>query len=122
MTEKTRRIAGWVITGLLAAFLLFSAYGKLSGQMTGMMTSIGFSEGEVTLIAIGEILSVVLFLIPRTASLGTLLLSAYMGGAIATHMQSAPPADSYLMPSIILVVIWIAAILRLPSVLQSFKA
>lgn len=89
--------------------------------MTDMMVSFGFTEGEITLVAIGEILSVVLFLIPRTASLGTLLLSAYMGGAIATHMQAMPPAESYLVPSIILIVIWIAAAIRVPDILLSFK-
>lgn len=120
MNNKTKNIIGWTLSGLLGAFLLFSAFGKLSGQMTEMMTSWGFTESEVTLVAIGEILSVALFLIPRTASLGTLLLSSYMGGAIATHMQAAPPADSYLIPSIILVVIWIAAFIRVPGILQSF--
>lgn len=120
MNNKTKNIIGWSLSGLLGAFLLFSAFGKLSGQMTEMMVSFGFTEGEVTLIAIGEIASVVLFLIPRTSSLGTLLLSAYMGGAIATHMQAAPPAESYLVPSIILVAIWIAALFRVPGILKSF--
>lgn len=120
MNNKTKNIAGWVLSGLLGAFLLFSAFGKLSGQMTEMMITFGFTEEEITLIAIGEILSVALFLIPRTASLGKLLLSAYMGGAIATHMQAAPPAESYLVPSVILVAIWIAALLRVEGTLQSF--
>lgn len=120
MNTRTIKIIGWVLSGLISAFLLFSALGKLSGQMTEMMIGWGFTEGEVTMIAVGEIISVILFLIPRTSSLGLLLLSAYMGGAIATHMQAAPPADSYVVPSIILVAIWIASALRVPSSFSSF--
>lgn len=120
MNTRTIKIIGWVLSGLISAFLLFSALGKLSGQMTEMMIGWGFTESEVTMIAVGEIISVILFLIPRTSSLGLLVLSAYMGGAIATHMQAAPPADSYVVPSIILVAIWIASALRVPGSFSSF--
>ncbi len=120
MNSRTIKIIGWVLSGLISAFLLFSALGKLSGQMTGMMIGWGFTEGEVTMIAVGELISVILFLIPRTSSLGLLVLSSYMGGAIATHMQAAPPADSYVVPSIILVAIWIASALRVPGSFSSF--
>ena len=123
MNEKTKKIVGWVLAGLLAAMLIFSAIGKLTGQMNeAMVDAWGFSSGEVTLIAVGELLCVVLFLIPKTFSLGTLMLSAYMGGAIATHMQAAPPMDSYLVPSIILVLVWVIAAIRSPDMFSSFKS
>lgn len=122
MNEKTKKIIGWVLSGLLAAMLIFSAIGKFTGQMDeAMVDAWGFSAGEVTLIAIGELLSVLLFLIPKTLPLGTLLLSAYMGGAIATHMQAQPPMESYLVPSIILVFVWIIALIRVPDMFSSFK-
>ena len=122
MNEKTKKIVGWVLSGLLAAMLVFSAIGKLTGQMDeSMIDAWGFSSGEVTLIAVGELLCVLFFLIPKTSSLGTLLLSAYMGGAIATHMQVAPPMDSYLVPSIILVLVWVIALIRNPDMFSSFK-
>ena len=49
--------------------------------------------------------------------LGVLLLSGYMGGAIATHMQHG---ESYIGPSIFLALIWVAGYLRHPELLQSF--
>ncbi|ELR72866.1 Putative integral membrane protein [Fulvivirga imtechensis AK7] len=122
MTAKTKNIIGWVLVGLLSLFMFFSAYNKLSGNFTDMMVSWGFSESEVFLIAAGEILSVLLFLIPRTSLFGLLLLSSYLGGAIATHMQAAPPADSYLVPAIILVLFWIAGFLRIPKILSLFAS
>lgn len=78
MTSKITKIIGWALTGLLSLFLFFSAYNKLAGNFTDMMVSWGFAESEVLLIAVGEILSVLLFLIPRTSLYGLLLLSAYM--------------------------------------------
>ncbi len=129
MSEKTKKIIGWVLSGLLGALFLFSAFSKFSGAAGPMMEHFGFTSGETTLIAIGEVVSAVLFLIPRTQSLGTLLLSAYMGGAIATHMSAAPGTEelggegiqSYVMPSIILVVVWVASLVRNPKTLSSFQ-
>jgi hypothetical protein len=75
-------------------------------------------KNQLMLIAVGELVSALLFLIPRTHSLGVLLLSAYMGGAIVTHMQNAEP---YYSASVLLVLIWIAGYLRHPALLQSFR-
>ncbi|TRX62648.1 DoxX family protein [Fulvivirga sp. M361] len=129
MTEKTKKIIGWVLSGLLGALLLFSAMGKFMGQASPMMEHFGFTASETTLIAIGEVISAVLFLIPRTQSLGTLLVTAYMGGAIASHMSAAAGTEelggegiqNYLMPSIILVLVWVASLLRNPKTLSSFS-
>jgi hypothetical protein len=64
------------------------------------------------IIAIGEIVSSLLFLIPKTNKLGTLLLSSYMGGAIIIHMTSAM---SIAMPSVVLILVWVVAFLRNPE-------
>jgi DoxX-like family len=113
-----QQIAGWVLTVLLSALFLASAGGKLFGaaQVVEMMQKWGLKD-QVVLIGAGEAVSALLFLIPRTHSLGLLLLSAYMGGAIVTHMQHGEP---YVTQSIILAVIWVAGFLRHPQVLQSF--
>ena len=58
-----------------------------------MMQKWGLGE-QVTLIGVGEAVSALLFLILRTHSLGLLLLTAYMGGAIVTHMQHG---ESYVL-------------------------
>ena len=79
--SRSRWIAGWVLTGLLAALFLFSAAGKLAGaqQVVEMMGEWGL--GNYVLIGAGELVSALLFVIPKTHSLGVLLLSGYMGGA-----------------------------------------
>ncbi|MEM7106575.1 MAG: DoxX family protein [Bacteroidota bacterium] len=128
MNEKTKKIIGWVLGGLIAAILSLSAIGKLSGAAGPMLSHFGFTENEILMIGIGELISAILFLIPKTQSLGTLLLSAYMGGAIVAHMgASVAPEElggesvqDYTAPSILLIVIWGISFFRNPKVFSSF--
>ena len=121
MNEKTRKIIGWVLSGLLTLALLGSAAAKFSGQADEQMSASGFTDEEVMMIAVGELISAILFIIPKTSSLGTLLLGSYFGGAIVTHMLTPPPNDSYLAPAIFLILIWVTGWVRNPDLLSSFK-
>ena len=62
-----------------------------------------------------ELIGAVLFIIPRTGMLGTLLLIAYMGGAMATHMVLG---ESFLFPALIQVFVWVVACIRFPELPQ----
>ncbi len=55
------------------------------------MAKFGWQERALTLILVLEIGSALLFLIPRTAVLGAILMTAYFGGAVATHLRIADP-------------------------------
>lgn len=110
-TTKIKSISAWVIAGLLTALYLFSAYGKISAP-EGMAAA--KLENWGTIIAIGEVVSALLFLFPKTNKIGTLLLSSYMGGAIIIHMTGG---TSILMPSVILVLVWVVAYLRNPEII-----
>lgn len=108
-SNKIISTIAWVLAGLLTALFLFSAYGKISTPENLEQMKLG---NWSTLIIIGEILSALMFLVPKTNKYGTLLLSSYMGGAIILHMTGGM---SILMPSVVLVLIWIVAILRNPK-------
>jgi chromate transport protein ChrA len=110
--KKLSNIAAWVIAGLLTALYLFSAYGKLSNP--AQMEAMKLGDWSV-IIAIGEIVSALLFLIPKTSKYGTLLLSSYMGGAIILHMTGA---TSIVMPAVILILVWVVAFLRDPKMFK----
>ena len=118
--SKGRRIAAWILTGLLTLVFVGSAIAKLvrAAPVVEGMEKYGLRD-HLLLIGVGELLSALLFFIPLTNSLGVLLLSAYLGGAIVTHMQNGEP---YLVPSILLVLVWVAGYLRHPEMLQSFRA
>jgi len=109
--SKTRKIAGWVLAGLLTALYLFSASGKLFLHPE-QMNQLKLSDWRI-IIALGEIGSALLFLAPKTNKFGTLLLSAYMGGAIIIHMTGG---ISIAMPSVVLILVWLVAFIRNPEI------
>jgi hypothetical protein len=118
--SRARTITGWVLTGLLTTLYVTSAGAKLAGAapVAEMFQKWGLGN-QLLLIGVGELVSALLFAIPRTHSLGALLLSADMGGAIVTHMQHGEP---YIAQSVILVLIWVTGFLRQPELRQSFRA
>lgn len=118
--SKGRRIAAWILTGMITLIFVSSAVFKLvAAQPVVVLFEKWGLRDQLILIGVGELASALLFLIPRTNSLGLLLLSAYMGGAIATHMQNGEP---YYSQSVLLVLIWVAGYLRHPELLQSFRS
>jgi hypothetical protein len=114
MTDKTKKIIHWVLTGLVAFVFLGSAMGKFTADAKAleMAASFGLDDSTYKLIGVIELMSVILFVIQRTGLLGTLLLAAYMGGAIATHLEHE---QSIVAPCIIQSFLWIVAFVRFPE-------
>lgn len=117
MSQKTIKIAGWVMTIILALLFIMSAFMKLTQNETALAqaTSFGIDAKTYQIIGLMEIISLVLFLIPRTAIIGTLLLIAYLGGAIVTHLQHQQPIA---MAIIIQIFLWLTAFIRFPELKQ----
>ncbi len=99
--------------------LFASAADKISGSAHSlqMSSSFGLSPESYRMLGLLEMASVLLFLVPRAGILGTLLLSSYLGGAIATHLQHQ---QSILFPMGIEALVWITAIIRFPELLERF--
>lgn len=118
--SKTRKITAWILVGLMSALFIMSATMKL---MAGADAEIAKNfvkwglDGKLMLIGTGELIAAILFLIPRTSSLGVLLLSAHLGGAIVTHMSNA---EMFVPQVIMLLFVWVANYLRNPEMLASF--
>lgn len=116
MSESKKRIIGWVLSCLLAAvFCLASASGKFVDfpNKEEMFAKLGWSIETMFKVGIVEVVIAILFLIPRTAFIAAILLSAYLGGATAAHLRIGDP---FFIPIIIGVVVWIALGLRDPRV------
>lgn len=119
MSPKVQRIIGWVLSVLISAFLMFgSASGKFMDfpGKAEMFEKIGWSEETIKVIGVVEIVIAVLFLIPRTAFLGAILLTGYLGGAIATHVRIGDP--NWLMPSVMGFLAWVGLALRKPVIFR----
>jgi hypothetical protein len=114
--SKTMRIAGWVLSFLIAAFLIFASAIAKFVEWEGkaeMFEHLGYPPQLITKIGVVEILVALLFLIPRAGFLGAVLLTAYLGGATATHVRVG---DAFYMPIVMGVLAWIALGLRRPEI------
>ena len=113
---KRRKIIGWVLTGFISSlWLIYGAVFKLTvAEWIVAMSEYGLAKWSYV-IAAGEVISVLLFLFPKTNKVGLLLLSSYMGGAIMLHMTHNVPI---IVPSVFLVLIWITGLIRNPELLR----
>src|SRR5690606_3424331 len=109
-------IVGWILTLLLGALLAMGAVMNLSGSQQALDGLLQYGYPESAMKPIGWLLLavLVLYLIPQTAFLGAILLTGYLGGAVATHVRAADPIAIILTPAIVGVVVWIALYLREP--------
>lgn len=114
-SSKLARWTGRVMTGFVTAFLLFDCAIKLlqldmvakSSRELGYAPEVMFPIGLVLLACL------TLHLIPRTAVLGAVLLTGYLGGAIATHVRVGNPLFSHvLFPIYVAALIWGGLYLR----------
>ncbi|MBP6627990.1 MAG: DoxX family protein [Kofleriaceae bacterium] len=119
--SRTRRLAGLILTGLVGVAMTLSAVGKLSGAKQLVDNFAKMHLGDyITEIAIIELVCALLFVVPRTQSLGTLLVTGYFGGAVVAHLAGASPAE--IVPGLAIgAVAWVANYLRNPSMFASFQ-
>lgn len=116
MSQKTMNRTGWILTIALGLLFAMSAFMKLSGNETALAQAAasGIDAQTYLLLGIVEALALILFVIPRTGIIGSLLLIAYMGGAIATHVQHQQPVA---MAITVQVLLWVSVGLRFPELL-----
>ncbi len=113
-SEKTKKIIYWTLTGLVGFIFLGSAVGKFTADEEALKMGADFGIDATTYLTLGviEVVSISLFIIPRTGIIGTLLLAAYMGGAIATHLEHG---QSIVAPCVIQALMLAVAWYRFPE-------
>jgi hypothetical protein len=114
-SAKKRSIAGYALTGLVAAFLAFDTVMKLLQLAPAVQgtTELGYPAGTVLVIGAIELVCLVLYLVPRTSVLGALALTGYLGGAIATHVRVGSPLPTHtLFPIYVALMVWGGLYLR----------
>jgi DoxX-like family len=106
--------AGRIVSGLPALFLLLDGAMKLvkPAFVVEATTKLGYSDS--TIVPLGAILiaCTILYLIPTTSVLGAILLTGYLGGAVATHVRAGESLFSIVFPIVYGVLIWLGLYLR----------
>ncbi len=105
---KRRSWAGLIISALPALFLLMDGVMKLfkPAFVVEATVQLGYSESVIIPLGIVLIACTVLYLIPRTSILGAILLTGYLGGAVATHVRVGEGLFSIVFPIIFGVLLW----------------
>jgi hypothetical protein len=119
--DKIRRGAGWTMSGLLIVFMLFDAGAKLVPLQVVLQTTadIGYPPSVPMVRGLGllGLVCTALYALPRTAVLGAILLTGYMGGAIATHLRIGSPLLSHTLFGVYLAMLaWGGLFLRDPRI------
>jgi hypothetical protein len=116
-TAMTR--LGYALTGIFAAFLAIASIApKLVGAdvASDSMRQLGWPDGYVLTIGLIELACLALYLLPRTALLGAILMTGLLGGAIATQMRVENPLFTHTLFSVYLgLLMWGGLWLRDPS-------
>ncbi|CAI6079386.1 DoxX family protein [Cohnella sp. JJ-181] len=107
----TARIMG----GIAVLFMLFDGIGKLVGPapvIEGTL-ELGYSESHMAVMGVLALLATLLYLVPRTSFWGAVLLTGYLGGAVAAQVRiDAPLFSNTLFPVYVAVLVWGALWLR----------
>ncbi len=105
---------GWVLSFLVVAQLLSSAWFRATQHtyaVAEIVTGYGYPESAIVAIVIAECALVVLYLVPQTSVLAAIVMTGYLGGAVATHLRIADTARASI-PLVVGILAWGALYLR----------
>ena len=109
------RWTGRIMSGLAVAFLLMDAVMKFVKPEVVIKGTVelGFSDNVILPLGVVLLVSTLLYAFPRTAVLGAILLTGYLGGAVCTHVRVGNPLFSHvLFPTYLGALIWGGLLLR----------
>ena len=106
--------AGRIMSALPALFLLVDGAMKLVKPEVVVKTTVELGYAEAVILPLGAVLlaCTILYLIPRTAVLGAILLTGYLGGAVATHVRVGHGPFESLFPVVFGALLWGGLVLR----------
>lgn len=111
---------GRVLSGLAIVFLLVDAVGKLFrvGPVVKGTVELGYPENVVFPLGVLLLIGVVLYVMPRTSLLGAIYLTAFLGGAVATHVRVGSPLATHVLFGVyVAIFVWGGLALRSPRLM-----
>jgi hypothetical protein len=101
-------LAGRILTGFVTLFLAFDLSMKvfLVQQAVDATSQLGYKTSVLPVLGILQLILLALYLVPRTAILGAVLWTGYLGGAIATHVRAGSPLFETVFPIIVAAMLW----------------
>jgi hypothetical protein len=113
--SRTRRRTGAIMSGLAILFLLFDALTRMMGASQSVAASVqlGYPASAVPVIGVILLVCVIAYAVPATSVTGAILLTGYLGGAVATQLRVGNPLFTHtLFPIYLGALIWGGLLLR----------
>ena len=113
--------SGRVLSGVVVLFLFVDAIAKLLrvGPVVKGTVELGYQENVVFPLGVLLLVGVVLYVLPWTSLLGAIYLTAFLGGAVATHVRVGSPLATHVLFGVyVSVFLWAGLALRTPRLLN----
>ncbi|KPV53167.1 hypothetical protein SE17_11205 [Kouleothrix aurantiaca] len=113
-SSKAMSWAGYALSGFAIAFLLFDSIIKVVQAAPAVESNVqlGYPAGIVVALGLAELVCLAVYVFPRTAVLGAVLLTGWFGGAMATHVRAGSPTFSVIFPILVGLMVWGGLFLR----------
>ena len=114
--SKGRLWTGRITSGLVVLFLLFDSITKVMKVRAVIEASaqLGYPVNAIVTIGIILLVCTVFYIIPQTAVLGTILLTGYLGGAVAANLRIGSAMFNTFFPIVFAALAWVGIFLREP--------
>ena len=108
MITKTQLWAGRILSSLAALFCLFDGAMKLVKPPVVVQATLqlGYAESAIVGIGVTLLICTLLYIVPRTSAVGAVLLSGYLGGAVASNIRAGMPLFNAVFPIMIAALLW----------------
>jgi|SRR5215472_4303210 len=99
---------GWIMTAIASLFLMVDGVMKLfkSDIVVRATSQLGYRESAILGIGGTLLICTLLYVVPRTSTLGVVLLTGYLGGAVASNVRAGMPIFNIMFPIIIASLAW----------------
>lgn len=121
--SKARLWISYILQGVIVIMFLMGATMNLlqSEEAVKGAIAMGYPESSVVYLGLVLLISTILYAIPKTSSFGAILLTGWLGGAVATHTINQDPIFNIVFPIVFGIVMWLALWLRQEKVQQFLK-
>lgn len=115
---KSQKVAGMIVSGLAVVLFIADGVFKLiqPAQVVEATVGLGYKQSMIAGIGITLLICTLLYVVPRTASFGAVLLTAYLGGAVASNVRAQTPVFDVAFAAIFGCLVWTGLWLRDPRV------
>lgn len=105
---------GRVLSGFMALFFIFDGVGHLMkpAPVVEAFARLGYPLSASVWIGLLALICTAIYVTPRTAVLGAILLTGYLGGAVSTHVRARSSAFEMIFPVILGVLVWVGIFVR----------